>query len=91
MPIVVSFFNKFTNELVDTVHINMSGNQMMFDGLYVTEYYDYLYAVLDYENKLNDAVTSDELYIKTAGTYNMPNGLMDLEITVITTPGFVRV
>ncbi|MEI2675331.1 MAG: hypothetical protein V9F05_14915 [Chitinophagaceae bacterium] len=91
VPIVVSFFNKFTNELVDTVHINMSGNQMMFDGLYVTEYYDYLYAVLDYENKLNDAVTSDELYIKTAGTYNMPNGLMDLEITGMTTPGFVRV
>ena len=71
-------------EVMDSITVLMSGDKMQFDWNTVQAYY-----AIDYRNKLNDAVTADEVHIPTAGTYDMENALIDLEVISMTGSGYV--
>jgi len=76
----------YNGEIYDSLNVMMSGDKMMFDWNHagLGPYY-----IIDYRNKLNDAVTHDEVFISGAGDYDMDNAKIDLEVTSITGEGYL--
>lgn len=70
----------------DSIDVVMSGDKMMFDWtpLMMSNVF-----IIDYRNKLNDAVTHDEIMITGTGDYDMENALIDLEVTSFAGEGYL--
>lgn len=78
VPLTIKAFDHYM-QLVDSFNVVMSGERMMFSGL--PEINADYYFIIDYDQRINDAVTEDELHVNGAGHYMMDNALVDLDIT----------
>ncbi|HNE45748.1 MAG TPA: M1 family aminopeptidase [Chitinophagales bacterium] len=87
VPLTAYFFD-YNFNLFDSVDIVMSGDRQL-TTIEVPNPGSIVYTILDYRNKLNDAVTSDEVHFTEPGTYSLDNAMMDIEITSVTYPGFI--
>ncbi|HMX05888.1 MAG TPA: M1 family aminopeptidase, partial [Chitinophagales bacterium] len=87
VPLTAYFFD-YNFNLFDSVDIVMSGDRQL-TTIEVPNPGSIVYTILDYRNKLNDAVTSDEVHFTEPGTYSLDNAMMDIEITSVTEPGFI--
>lgn len=88
VPLDVYFFDDEFN-LLDSVALSMSGDRQSFMIDVPLAETGTFYSVIDYRNKINDAVTSDEIHFTEAGTYSLDYAMMDIEVTSSTSPGFV--
>ncbi|MFI5172171.1 MAG: M1 family aminopeptidase [Chitinophagales bacterium] len=79
VPLNISFFDEEWN-LVTDILVFMSGENMQIELPAV----EAKYAIIDYNENINDAITEDEIVIKAADTYNLPNGLIDITVNSIT-------
>lgn len=84
VPLSLSFFDDNWN-LVHEMPIMVSGaqTQITFGDI------DATHVVIDYDNKINDAVTSDKVNIDEAKLYSLKNGFIDIDVNSITAPVFV--
>ncbi len=84
VPLTISFFDNTWNK-VASYPVMMTGDKMQFSLPAI----EATYAIIDYDEKINDAVTEDEVHIQTAGTYHLENGLMDIDVTAMSDSFFV--
>jgi aminopeptidase N len=84
------FFMDNNGFLVDSMEIEMSGEKMMFEIPFPTLAGSYN-VVIDYRNKLNDAVTSDELQLTEPGITTLNNAFMSVDVNSIAAPRYLYV
>lgn len=84
------FFMDNNGFLVDSMEIEMSGEKMMFEIPFPTLASLYN-IVIDYRNKLNDAVTVDELQLTEPGVTTLNNALMSIDVNSIAAPRYLYV
>ena len=84
VPLTISFFDEDWLKVYE-ISILMSGEHMQFEFPEI----EAAYAIIDYDENINEAVTEDELIIKTAGVYNLKNGLIDITVNSIADSAFI--
>ena len=87
VPLTISFFDSNWHKVYEK-NIVMSGEQMLFDltGEPVSLAPN---AIIDYNEKINDAVTEDEISIHETGEYNLTNAMMDITVNAISDSAYL--
>lgn len=89
VPLTISFFDYGGHKIYEK-EIIMSGEHMSFDLSDAPEILT-PNAIIDYDEKINDAITEDEITVHTTGEYNLPNALMDITVNSITDSAYLYV
>jgi len=84
VPLTLNFFDENWIE-VSSMPVMVSGEHTQISFTDVNA----KHVVIDYHQKINDAVTEDKITIDAAATYSLKNGLIDITVNNITTPVFV--
>ena len=79
VPITITFFDADWHK-VNTYSAYVSGEHTQIDLPDIEAFY----AVIDYDEKINDAVTEDEITIKAPDTYELENAFIDITVNSIT-------
>ncbi|MBL4623848.1 MAG: M1 family metallopeptidase, partial [Flavobacteriales bacterium] len=86
VPLDITFMDE--NWVQHTEKITMSGNYKVFD---LTIPIDPVYATIDFNNLISDAITDDKIIIANSGTYNLENALMTITIEDPVDSAFLRI
>jgi len=86
VPITVTFFDSLWNQT--NYRVNMSGDTMSFE--FILSFVP-VFTALNFDQKINDAISSETKVIKTTGINNLPNAFMNLTVSALPDSAFIRV